>query len=374
MKIGGLIKMTKQQYLHASKLLMELAELFKTAGEQVTPETVVVAEEQVIQPLVAKFEEAIEETTVETPEEETVEDLSTMTIQQLRSLAKSNGLSTKGTKKDLIARITENDSQEEQPEEEVVEEVQEPEVIEEVVEEEIEDEDEQYEDEDFEEVEEVEDMEDEELDQMEIIQAELEGMSLEELQEILESVELPTKGKKQALISRILEAVEDGVLEFEEEVDEDYDADEEDAELDEAIDQALEDEDTTDEDDYEEVDEDVEYEDEDEEELSPREATQQEIEEEIAEAYENGDLTDKEIAKFLDEYFNGKFKPINKKRAYNKYVEIMCDLVDVDGDRMDMKEAYYINDEEIYCCGSEIKELDNGNLFCEVCGTEYETE
>ena len=366
--------MTKQQYLHASKLLMELAELFKTAGEQVTPETVVVAEEQVIQPLVAKFEEAIEETTVETPEEETVEDLSTMTIQQLRSLAKSNGLSTKGTKKDLIARITENDSQEEQPEEEVVEEVQEPEVIEEVVEEEIEDEDEQYEDEDFEEVEEVEDMEDEELDQMEIIQAELEGMSLEELQEILESVELPTKGKKQALISRILEAVEDGVLEFEEEVDEDYDADEEDAELDEAIDQALEDEDTTDEDDYEEVDEDVEYEDEDEEELSPREATQQEIEEEIAEAYENGDLTDKEIAKFLDEYFNGKFKPINKKRAYNKYVEIMCDLVDVDGDRMDMKEAYYINDEEIYCCGSEIKELDNGNLFCEVCGTEYETE
>ena len=124
---------------------------------------------------------------------------------------------------------------------------------------------------------------------------------------------------------------------------------------------------------YEEVEVDEEDEDE-EEELSPREATQQEIEEEIAEAYENGDLTDKEIANFLDDYFNGKFKPINKKRAYNKYVEIMCDLVDADGDRMDMKEAYYINDDEIYCCGSEIKELDNGNLFCEVCGTEYETE
>ena len=364
--------MTKQQYLHASKLLMELAELFKVASEQQEVETPVV---DVIQPLVEKFDEAIEETTVEAPEEETVDDLSTMTIQQLRSLAKSHGLSTKGTKKDLIARITDSETTEEQPEEEVIEEVQEPEVIEEVVEEEIEDEDEQYEDEDFEDIEEVEDMEDEELDQMEIIQAELEGMSLEELQEILESVELPTKGKKQALISRILEAVADGLLEFfESDEIEEYDADEEDEELDEAIDQALEDEDTTDEDDYEEVDEDVEYEDEDEEELSPREATQQEIEEEIAEAYENGDLTDKEIANFLDDYFNGKFKPINKKRAYNKYVEIMCDLVDADGDRMDMKEAYYINDDEIYCCGSEIKELDNGNLFCEVCGTEYETE
>ena len=358
------MKMTKQQYLHASKLLMELAELFKVASEQQEVETPVV---DVIQPLVEKFDEAIEETTVEAPEEETVDDLSTMTIQQLRSLAKSHGLSTKGTKKDLIARITDSETTEEQPEEEVIEEVQEPEVVEEIVEEEVEDD--QDEDED------VEEIEDEELDQMEIIQAELEAMSLEELQEILESVDLPTKGKKQALISRILEAVEDGVLEFEDEVDENYDADEEDAELDEAIEQALDGEETTDEEEYEEVevDEEDEYEDE-EEELSPREATQQEIEEEIAEAYENGDLTDKEIANFLDDYFNGKFKPINKKRAYNKYVEIMCDLVDADGDRMDMKEAYYINDDEIYCCGSEIKELDNGNLFCEVCGTEYETE
>lgn len=343
--------MTKQQYLHASKLLMELAELFKVASEQQEVETPVV---DVIQPLVEKVEEAVEETTVVEEQEEAVEDLSNMTIQQLRALAKTNGLSTKGTKKDLIARITDSETTEEQPEEEVIEEVQEPEVVEEIVEEEVEVEDDQDEDED------VEEIEDEELDQMEIIQAELEAMSLTELQEILESVDLSTKGKKQALISRILEAVEDGVLEFEEEVDEEYNADEEDEELDEAIDQALEEED--------------EDEDEEEEELSPREATQQEIEEEIAEAYENGDLTDKEIAKFLDEYFNGKFKPINKKRAYNKYVEIMCDLVDADGDRMDMQEAYYINDEEIYCCGSEIKELDNGNLFCEVCGTEYETE
>lgn len=359
--------MTKQQYLHASKLLMELAELFKVASEQQEVETPVV---DVIQPLVEKVEEAVEETTVAEEQEEAVEDLSTMTIQQLRALAKTHGLSTKGTKKDLIARITDSETTEEQPEEEVIEEVQEPEVVEEIVEEEVEVEDDQDEDED---VEEVEDMEDEELDQMEIIQAELEGMSLEELQEILESVDLPTKGKKQALISRILEAVEDGVLEFEDEVDENYDADEEDAELDEAIEQALDGEETTDEEEYEEVEVDEEDEDE-EEELSPREATQQEIEEEIAEAYENGDLTDKEIANFLDDYFNGKFKPINKKRAYNKYVEIMCDLVDADGDRMDMQEAYYINDEEIYCCGSEIKELDNGNLFCEVCGTEYETE
>ena len=207
------------------------------------------------------------------------------------------------------------------------------------------------------------------MNEMELIQSELEAMEVDELVEILESVELPTKGKKQALISRILEAVADGLLEFfdADEIEE-YDADEEDEELDEAIEQALEE---TDEEDEEEEIEEIE---EDEEEVSPREATQMEVEEEILEAYEDGSLTDKEIANFLEDYFNGKFKPINKKRALNKYIEIQCDLVDADGDRMPMGEPYYVSDEDVFCCGSEIKELDNGNLFCEVCGQEYETE
>ena len=237
--------------------------------------------------------------------------------------------------------------------EETIEEVT-PEVVEDEVEETVED----LEDEEEEIEESTEDM-----NEMELIQSELEAMEVDELVEILESVELPTKGKKQALISRILEAVADGLLEFfdADEIEE-YDADEEDEELDEAIEQALEE--TDEEDEEEEI----------EEEVSPREATQMEVEEEILEAYEDGSLTDKEIANFLEDYFNGKFKPINKKRALNKYIEIQCDLVDADGDRMPMGEPYYVSDEDVFCCGSEIKELDNGNLFCEVCGQEYETE
>ena len=347
--------MTKQQLLHASKLFMELSDLFKVASEQQEVEAPVV---DVIQPLV----EVVEGEVVETPEveadEEQIEDLSSMTIQQLRSLAKSHGLSTKGTKKDLIARINELNEpvEEEIVEDEVEETIEEvtPEVVEDEVEETVED----LEDEEEEIEESTEDM-----NEMELIQSELEAMEVDELVEILESVELPTKGKKQALISRILEAVADGLLEFfdADEIEE-YDADEEDEELDEAIEQALE-----------ETDEEIEEE-EIEEEVSPREATQMEVEEEILEAYEDGSLTDKEIANFLEDYFNGKFKPINKKRALNKYIEIQCDLVDADGDRMPMGEPYYVSDEDVFCCGSEIKELDNGNLFCEVCGQEYETE
>ena len=350
--------MTKQQLLHASKLFMELSDLFKVASEQQEVEAPVV---DVIQPLV----EVVEGEVVETPEveadEEQIEDLSSMTIQQLRSLAKSHGLSTKGTKKDLIARINELNEpvEEEIVEDEVEETIEEvtPEVVEDEVEETVED----LEDEEEEIEESTEDM-----DEMELIQSELEAMEVDELVEILESVELPTKGKKQALISRILEAVADGLLEFfdADEIEE-YDADEEDEELDEAIEQALEE---TDEEDEEEEIEEIE------EEVSPREATQMEVEEEILEAYEDGSLTDKEIANFLEDYFNGKFKPINKKRALNKYIEIQCDLVDADGDRMPMGEPYYVSDEDVFCCGSEIKELDNGNLFCEVCGQEYETE
>ena len=347
--------MTKQQLLHASKLFMELSDLFKVASEQQEVEAPVV---DVIQPL----GEVVEDEVVETPEveadEEQIEDLSSMTIQQLRSLAKSHGLSTKGTKKDLIARINELNEpvEEEIVEDEVEETIEEvtPEVVEDEVEETVED----LEDEEEEIEESTEDM-----NEMELIQSELEAMEVDELVEILESVELPTKGKKQALISRILEAVADGLLEFfdADEIEE-YDADEEDEELDEAIEQALEE--TDEEDEEEEI----------EEEVSPREATQMEVEEEILEAYEDGSLTDKEIANFLEDYFNGKFKPINKKRALNKYIEIQCDLVDADGDRMPMGEPYYVSDEDVFCCGSEIKELDNGNLFCEVCGQEYETE
>lgn len=349
--------MTKQQLLHASKLFMELSGLFKLASEQQDEVETIVTD--VIQPLVPVVEEPVT-TEVVGDESEQDGDLNSKTVQQLRSLAKSLGLSTKGTKKDLIARISDSESVEE-------EEIEETEVIEEVVPEVVE-----VEDEEETEEEEIEEEPTEELSQMELIQVELESMETSELVDILESVELPTKGKRQALISRIMDAVAEGVIEFETEEVEEYDADE-DVELEEAIEQTLEDD--SEEEETEENEEEIEVEEnEGDEELSPREATQIQIEEEIMESYENGSLTDKQIAKFLEEYFNGKFKPINKKRALNKYIEIQCDLVDEEGDRMEMGEPYYVNDEEIFCCGSSIKELDNGNLFCEVCGQEYETE
>ena len=132
--------MTKQQLLHASKLLMELADLFKVASEQQEVETPVV---DVIQPLVEVVEPEVAETIEVEADEEQIEELSSMTIQQLRSLAKSNGLSTKGTKKDLIARINEASEpvEEEIVEDEVEETIEEvtPEVVEDEVEETVED-------------------------------------------------------------------------------------------------------------------------------------------------------------------------------------------------------------------------------------------
>lgn len=32
----------------------------------------------------------------------------------------------------------------------------------------------------------------------------------------------------------------------------------------------------------------------------------------------------------------------------------------------------YIRDKQDYCCGKPMEKLDNGNIYCTVCGGEYE--
>jgi hemerythrin-like domain-containing protein len=95
------------------------------------------------------------------------------------------------------------------------------------------------------------------------------------------------------------------------------------------------------------------------------------LEEEIREAYKDKELSDKEIADYLDSYFNEKQKG-TKAEKLNMYVEIQRSLVDDDGEVHEFEDPYYVND-EAYCCGHELKEVD-GELYCEVCGTSYDNE
>ena len=362
--------MTTNQAIKLQQLFLQVSEIFgEIAGQEVAE---VKAPTNVVDlPVQTETVEVEQQEVVETePETPSLESLS---IAELRKMAKELGLDTKGKKVDIIARIEALNEPVEENVEEVVEEVIETPEVEEVEVEEVEVEDDDVEDEDDaeEEYEEEEaDEDDEEPSELELLKAELEDYSLEELKEVLESVELSTKGKKQALISRIIQAVEDGIIAY-------GDDEEEEIEVEDDLDELVTDEDeieveeVTDE---EESDDEEDYEDEEEEEeLTVREQAQAEIEERILEDYENGDLTDKQITKFLNEYSNGTFKTVNKKRSLNKYIEIMTELVDEDGDVVELGEPYYVGDDVAFCCGAELKEVD-GDFYCEICGNEYEGE
>ena len=360
--------MTTNQAIKLQQLFLQVSEIFgEIAGQEVAE---VKAPTNVVDlPVQTETVEVEQQEVVETePETPSLESLS---IAELRKMAKELGLDTKGKKVDIIARIEALNEPVEENVEEVVEEVIETPEVEEVEVDDVEDEvlieDEDDAEEDYEEEEADED--DEEPSDLELLKAELEDYSLEELKEVLESVELSTKGKKQALISRIIQAVEDGIIA--------YGDDEEEIEVEDDLDELVTDEDeieveeVTDE---EESDDEEDYEDEEEEEeLTVREQAQAEIEERILEDYENGDLTDKQITKFLNEYSNGTFKTVNKKRSLNKYIEIMTELVDEDGDVVELGEPYYVGDDVAFCCGAELKEVD-GDFYCEICGNEYEGE
>ena len=349
--------MTTNQAIKLQQLFLQVSEIFgEIAGQEVAE---VKAPTNVVDlPVQTETVEVEQQEVVETePETPSLESLS---IAELRKMAKELGLDTKGKKVDIIARIEALNEPVEENVEEVVEEVIETPEVEEVEVDDVEDEvlieDEDDAEEEYEDDEEEADEDDEEPSDLELLKAELEDYSLEELKEVLESVELSTKGKKQALISRIIQAVEDGIIA--------YGDDEEEIEVEDDLDELVTDEDeieveeVTDE---EESDDEEDYEDEEEEEeLTVREQAQAEIEERILEDYENGDLTDT-------------FKTVNKKRSLNKYIEIMTELVDEDGDVVELGEPYYVGDDVAFCCGAELKEVD-GDFYCEICGNEYEGE
>lgn len=175
--------------------------------------------------------------------------------------------------------------------------------------------------------------------------------TVEELADICADFELSTKGKKQALIDRIVKGIMDGTIEFEDDDEEEEveeEAPEEKAPLKKVSDSGNP-------------------------VVTKKEA---EVEADIRGKYEKGKLKDNAIKKFLDKYNEGDpecagCKGCSKEEMLECYIDIHKGLVDDDGDVNDFEEPY-MREEEYFCCGREIKELENGNLYCSVCGTEYE--
>ena len=134
-------------------------------------------------------EEVKEDDTVETAEY-SMEELKAMTQAELKALAKELGVSVRGSKSAILGRILEKlDVTEVEEEEALVEEVKEP-------------------------VTEVEELPTEEVEPIDAIQEALEELELEDLADLCEQAELSTKGKKQALIARLMTAHNAGEIDL----------------------------------------------------------------------------------------------------------------------------------------------------------------
>ena len=370
-------------------------------------------------------EEVAEETPVEENEveEEDVfakkaDELKDKSVAELRNIAREMGLPIRGNKSAILGRIVEALVEQEEEVEKVEEPVEEePEVTEEVVEE-------------TEDVEEVEEEDEEPADENEELQAKLEQLDVEDLADLCNELEIPAKGKKQGLIARLMKAHMDGEvdlsdLEFEEaEEEEDVDEDEgidvkevlgeqplkvlkaiakdcniklalkdkkdvvieklmgadEDAlanalveagiiELDDEEPEPVEDE----------VEETEELEEVTFEGSEERQEKCIEIFNETAEAIENGDIEESDIREFFEDRFKGNKSELKKIENMdfgalaNMYCSIVANLVDDDGEEVELEEPYMVGDTP-YCCGVPMKKLDETTYVCEIDGEEVELE
>lgn len=270
-----------------------------------------------------------EEVTVEEPETEDV-DLGSMKLKELREYAEELGLNSKGKRAEVEDRIQEFlDNQEDSEDEEV----EEPEVEEESEEPEIEE---------NEDSEEAEDDEVEDETYAKVMQYVNEA-SDDELRETLEELGLSSKGKREALVEKIYQAVKDGLFEFEED---------------------------------EEPSEDVEPEEETDEDLGMTEERAKAIEameEQVQEEFEEGKITRKEMVAYLKQVGIAVTKKVEDEAVVEMYTEKLALLIDDEGEFHDEGGDTYNINEVPYCCGAPLEEIEGG-YRCNVCGTEYEAE
>lgn len=278
-----------------------------------------------------------EEVTVEEPETEEV-DLGSMKLKELREYAEELGLNSKGKRAEVEDRIREFLDNQENSEDE---EVEEPEVEEESEEPEIEENEDSEEDEDSEE---AEDDEVEDETYAKVMQYVNEA-SDDELRETLEELGLSSKGKREALIEKIYQAVKDGLFEFEED---------------------------------EEPSEDVEPEEETEESedlgmTEERAKAIEAMEEQVQEEFEEGKITRKEMVAYLKQVGIAVTKKVEDEAVVEMYTEKLALLIGDEGEFHDEGGDPYNINEVPYCCGAPLEEVEGG-YRCNVCGTEYEAE
>jgi hypothetical protein len=188
---------------------------------------------------------------------------------------------------------------------------------------------------------------------------ELNEMEIEDIKEYLTSyeIEFPAKAKRPSLIKLFVQAIFDGTIPSEEGEAEDATEDAEDAP----------DSDEGEEDNESDV------------ELS--EATQKaekKVRSDIAKQIKSGKLTVKKMKDTLKGYYEGDencsdCKGCTDEEVIECYSDIHAALVDDEGTVNEFSNPY-LRGEVPHCCGVPLATLESGNLYCEICGEEYNDE
>lgn len=332
------------------KALLLIAEGFKTLAEsiEVGGELLPVVEETTEKAVEAEASEeeaeAEEEADAEESSESEEEDLESLSYNELKKRAKEAGVSATGNRKELIEKIRNADGEESEPEAEEPQEEKKPVASKKPVKKVEEPEDE-------EDAEETED--EEEPTTQELVEKAVADMSDDELREVLEDVELSTKGKRTALISRIVTAVDEGVITLDaddgDESEDEPDSDSEDGDI------------TSD--------------------MTPeRKEAYETLCEETEESFNAGEITRDDLIGFLAEFneitakkAKTQYKDTEDAELLAEYLKTMALFVSDEGEVIE-EGAYTIN-EEAYCCGHVLTYDEKSETYkCEICGEEYDAE
>lgn len=171
-------------------------------------------------------------------------------------------------------------------------------------------------------------------------------MSDDDIREVLKDAGLSDKGKHEALIDKLVSAIDDGIIQLEDEEDDEPAPAEVEAEEEESNEPAI----------------------------TPERAKGiEKLMEEVDEQFKDGSLTAEDIREFLDQFGD---VTIPKKASADKLLELYKEnvsmLVDDEGNVCE-EGAYFINGIP-YCCGRPLNVADDNTATCSVCGETYEFE
>ena len=295
----------------------------------------------------------------------TVEELSEMSYNDLKKLAASLNIKAVGSRKALVDAVmsaigvSDDDTADEPDEDEPVSETAddaEPE----------DDDDDSAETDDDKDGDTSDDEEDDEPTTEQLVLEATEDMTDDELRDLLESVDVSGKGKRQSLIAKLVTAVEKGLISLSDEEDDEEPDDEDTADADDTADEPETDEKSSEP--FGDVTAGM---------SKKRRAAFDDLCDTTQDSFNNGEITRDDLTEFLMQ-----FDEDNNKKSLNKlsdedlivkYLSACAMLVSDDGEVVE--EGAYTIDDVPYCCGRPLNyNKKTGNYKCSCCGAEYEAE